>query len=64
MFNKVTAMINKYKANMIKEAEIKAKYYENRGDIAAKWYQYGMARKYYRKARIQYNKIKSLLKSL
>ena len=56
--------INQYKQNMIKEAETKAQYYENRADIAAKWYQTQMANKYYRKARIQYIKLRSLLKSL
>ena len=56
--------IDRYKQNMIREAERKAQYYETRANIAAKWYQYNMARKYYRKARVQYNKIKSLLKSL
>ena len=57
-------MFEKYKRNMIKEAEIKARYYENRADIAALWHQPKMAHNYYRKARIQYNKIKSLLRSL
>ena len=58
------SMFEKYKRNMLREAETKAKYYENRADIAAKWHQHGMAQRYYRKARIQYNKIKSLLRSL
>ena len=57
-------MLKQYKRNMIKEAETKARYYENRANIAAKWNQTGMAKKYYRKARIQYNKIKSLLRAL
>ena len=49
---------------MIREAERKAQYYENRANIAHKWYQYNMANKYYRKARIQYVKLRGLLKSL
>jgi len=57
-------MLKRYKQNMIKEAERKAKYYETRAGIAAKWYQTQMANKYYRKARIQYIKLRSLLKSL
>ena len=57
-------MLKRYKQNMIKEAETKAKYYENRANIAATWHRHSMAHKYYRKARVQYNKIRSLLKSL
>ena len=57
-------MLKRYKQNMIKEAEVKAKYYENRANIAAKWNQASMARKYYRKARTQYHRLRSLLKAL
>ena len=57
-------MLKRYKQNMIREAETKAKYYENRANIAATWHQHSMARKYYRKARIQYIKLKSLYRTL
>jgi len=57
-------MFEKYKRNMLREAETKARYYENRADIAKTWHQLKMANNYYRKARIQYIKLKSLLKSL
>jgi len=57
-------MLKRYKRNMIAEATRKAQYYENRANIAAKWHQTQMAHKYYRKARTQYHRLRSLLKSL
>jgi len=46
---------------MIREATRKAKYYETRADIAYKYHQHKMAQNYYRKARIQYKRLKGLL---
>ena len=46
---------------MIREAETKAKYYETRATIAHQYHQHKMAQNYYRKARIQYKRLKGLL---
>ena len=53
--------INQYKQNMIKEAERKAKYYEFMAGLEQEWRQYNTANNYLRKARVQHNKIKSLI---
>ena len=54
-------MLKQYKQNMIREAERKAKYYEFRAGLEQEWRQYNIANNYLRKARVQHNKIKSLI---
>jgi len=51
-------LLKRYRANMIREAEAKAKYYEA---MAGRSTNQQTARNYYRKARIQLAKIKGLL---
>ena len=57
----VKNLLTRYKDNMIREAETKAKYYEALANTAVKYMQPAMASHFYRKARIQYHILKGLL---
>ena len=55
------SLLKRYKANMIREAARKARYYEAKAVIAVNYHHHKLAHIYYRKAQIQYRRLKGLL---